>query len=61
MDNNIKQLVENCITTGKRYGYLSWDGMLDEIETDDSNIISQVSSCLEQLNNKGELEFELDF
>lgn len=57
---NKEQVLQNCITAGNEYGYISWDGLLDECD-EDMKLVHYVQKQLVNMKNEGKIKFELDF
>lgn len=56
MDRN--ELLQNAIDQGNKYGFISWDGILDLCD-EDLRLINWLTEKLESMGDR--LEFELDF
>jgi len=57
---NKEQVLQNCIAVGNHYGFISWDGLLDECD-EDILLMRYVEEQLTNMKNEGKIEFELDF
>ena len=55
-----EQVLQDAIQVGNKYGYISWDGVLDLCD-EDSKLVNWLSKQLTKMSDKGEITFELDF
>ena len=61
MENNLQnEVLQKCISVGNEYGFISWDGLLDECDEDMSLVVS-ISTQLTKMLNENKIDFELDF
>jgi len=55
-----EEILKSCIKQGNEYGFISWDGILDNCD-EDLKLVRFCCKKLEKMKSKGEIDFELDF
>lgn len=58
--NDKEQVLQNCIEQGNKYGFISWDGLLDACD-ENMELVSYIQKQLTKLASEGKIKFELDF
>jgi succinate dehydrogenase flavin-adding protein (antitoxin of CptAB toxin-antitoxin module) len=53
-----KEILKNAIAEGNKYGYISWDGMLDLCD-EDMVIGRYLIKELKKMKDAGEIEFDI--